>query len=179
MSRVGKQLIKLPEGVKIQLQGREVVVESQKGRLCLDIPAGINVDIKNDIVTVNRENEEKFVRSLHGTIRALIYNMVIGVSTGFKKELEIIGVGYKAQLKGKSLILNMGFSHPVEIPIPEGLKITVPRPTNVVVEGVDRQLVGQFAADVRRIFPPEPYKGKGIRYMGEEVRKKLGKALAK
>ena len=179
MSRIGKQPIILPSGVKIQLQGKTVAVEGSKGRLTLDLPLGINVDVSDNTVKIARENEEKLTRSLHGTVRALIYNMVVGVSEGFKKDLEIIGVGYKAQMKGKNLLLNMGFSHPVEMVVPQGLKVSVPRATAITIEGIDKQLVGEFAAKIRRIYPPEPYKGKGIRYAGEEVRKKLGKALAK
>lgn len=179
MSRVGKEPITLPKGVKVKLQGKACLVEGVKSKLQLDIPAGINLEITENSVLVKRENETKPVRSLHGTIWVLINNMVIGVTEGFKKELEIIGVGYKAQIKGKSLVLNIGFSHPVEMAVPEGLKVSTPSVTRVLIEGIDKQLVGEFAAKIRRIYPPEPYKGKGIRYVGEEVRKKVGKALAK
>ena len=179
MSRIGKQPIAIPSGVKVNLGADNILVESSKGKLNLQIPAAIKVEVENDQIIVKRESEEKSVRSLHGTIRALINNMVKGVSEGFKKELDIIGVGYKAQMKGKDLALSMGFSHPVEMKVPEGLKVSVPKPTHIEVEGIDKQALGEFVAKLRAIYPPEPYKGKGIRHTGEEVRKKLGKALAK
>jgi len=139
----------------------------------------MTIEVSADAVKVKRANDEKPTRSLHGTVRAHINNMVTGVTQGFKKELDIIGVGFKAQMKGKNLALNVGFTHPVEMPVPEGLKVSAPILTHIVVEGCDRYMVGQFTANVRAVLPPEPYKGKGIRYTGEEVRKKLGKALAK
>jgi len=179
MSRIGKQPIILPSGVKVQLQADTILVEGSKGKLTFKIPAAIKLEIADSKVIVKRESEEKPVRSLHGTVRAIINNMVKGVSQGYKKELDIIGVGYKAQMKGKDLVLSMGFSHPVEIKVPQGLKVAVPKPTRIEVEGIDKQLLGEFVAEIRDLYPPEPYKGKGIRYVGEEVRKKLGKALAK
>ena len=179
MSRIGKEPITLPKGVKVKLEGKTCVVEGAKSKLYLDIPVGINIEIAENSVVVKRENDTKPVRSLHGTMRVLINNMVVGVTEGFKKELEIIGVGYKAQMKGKNLVLNIGFSHPVEMVVPEGLKASTPSVTRILIEGIDKQQVGEFAAKIRRIYPPEPYKGKGIRYVGEEVRKKVGKALAK
>jgi len=179
MSRIGKQILELPKDVKVKLEGNLCLVEGKGGKLDLSIPAGIKVEVKDNTLTVTRGNDSKQLKSLHGTIRVLIGNMVKGVAEGFKKELEIIGVGYKAQIKGEKLTLNIGFSHPVEMNIPKGLKVSTPAVTRVVVEGIDKQKVGEFAATVRRIYPPEPYKGKGIRYKGEEVRRKLGKALAK
>ena len=179
MSRTGKQPITLPKGVKAAVSGNTVNIEGPKGKLNVTLPSGIKVEVQEDKVVVSRLNDEKQNKSMHGTARALINNMVVGVSEGFKKELEIVGVGYKAQMKGKDLALNVGFSHPVEFKIPEGLKVSVPKPNRIEIEGIDKQLLGQFAADVRGVNPPEPYKGKGIRYAGEEVRKKLGKALAK
>ena len=179
MSRIGKEPVTLPKNVKVRLEGNTCWVEDSKNKLQLSIPAGITLEISDESVLVKRDNDTKQLRSLHGTIRVLIANMVIGVSEGFKKELEIIGVGYKVQMKGKNLVLNIGFSHPVERAIPEGLKVSTPSATRVLIEGIDKQLVGEFAAKTRRIYPPEPYKGKGIRYLGEEVRKKLGEALAK
>ena len=178
MSRIGKQPIILPKEVEAKLSGRSVLIEGPKGKLSLDIPFRIKVEIKDDKISVARESEEKKIKSLHGTIRALISNMVKGVSEGFKIELEIIGVGYKAQAKGDNLILNIGFSHPVEIIVPKDLKASIAK-NRLVIEGVDKQKVGELAAEIRRLYPPEPYKGKGIRYAGEEVKKKLGKALAK
>jgi large subunit ribosomal protein L6 len=179
MSRVGKEPIVLPKGVKAKLENGICEVAGAKDKLTLAIPSGIKVEIGESEIVVKRDNDSKILKSLHGTMRVLINNMVKGVTGGFKKELEIIGVGYKAAMKGKALALNIGFSHPVEMPVPEGLKVSTPAATKIVVEGIDKQKVGEFAAKVRRLYPPEPYKGKGIRYAGEEVRKKLGKALAK
>ncbi|MDD5069303.1 MAG: 50S ribosomal protein L6 [Candidatus Omnitrophica bacterium] len=178
MSRVGKQPVNT-KGVKINLEGGSLSVSGTKGNLKLSIPSQVELKIENELITVNRRNDDKISRALHGTIRVLISNMVTGVTQGFKKDLEIIGVGYKAQMKGKDLLLNVGFSNPVEIAVPEGIKVSVPRPTALTIEGIDKHAVGQFAAKVRRVRPPEPYKGKGIRYVDEYVRKKLGKALAK
>lgn len=179
MSRIGKQPVILPKGVKAQMEDNFISVQGVKGTLELNIPEKIKIEVNSENVIVKRESEEKETRSLHGTIRALINNMIKGVQEGFKKELEIIGVGYKAQMTANTLILNLGFSRPVEINVPSGIKISTPKPNRMVIEGIDKQKVGQFAAQIRRIYPPEPYKGKGVRYVGEEVRKKLGKALAK
>jgi len=179
MSRIGKEPVKIPKGVKVQLTGNKLLVEGPKGKLNLEISPLMTIEVSADAVKVKRANDEKPTRSLHGTVRAHINNMVTGVTQGFKKELDIIGVGFKAQMKGKNLALNVGFTHPVEMPVPEGLKVSAPILTHIVVEGCDRYMVGQFTANVRAVLPPEPYKGKGIRYTGEEVRKKLGKALAK
>ncbi len=179
MSRTGKQPVTLPKGVKAVISGNTVNIEGPKGKLNITLPSGVKAEVQEDKVMVTRLNDEKQNKSMHGTARALINNMVVGVSEGFKKELEIIGVGYKAQMKGKDLALNIGFSHPVEFKVPEGLKVTVGKANRIEIEGIDKRLLGQFAADVRGVKPPEPYKGKGIRYVGEEVRKKLGKALAK
>jgi len=179
MSRIGKEPIELPKGVTVKLENSLCLVQGSKHKLELNLPEGIHLELSENQVLVKRDNDTKQLKSLHGTIRVLINNMVKGVSEGFKKELEIIGVGYKAQMKGKSLALNIGFSHPVEIPIPDDLKVSTPNQNRILVEGIDKQRVGEFTATIRRIYPPEPYKGKGIRYLGEEVRKKLGKALAK
>lgn len=179
MSRTGKQPITLPKEVKVKIEGNSLGVESPKGKLHLSWPVGISVEQKDNAITVKRLGDTKQLKSLHGTIRALINNMIEGVTKGYKKELEIIGVGYKAQTKGKNLVIALGFSHLVELPIPEGLKISLPTQTRIVIEGIDKQKVGEFAAVIRRHYPPEPYKGKGVRYAGEFVRKKLGKALAK
>lgn len=178
MSKIGKEPVNIKE-VKVKFEKGVIFCEGPKGKVQLTIPAGINIEIKADVLTVTRVDDVKFTKSLHGTIRALIYNMVEGVKNGYVRELDIVGVGYKAQMSGKSLSLSVGFAHPVDLPVPAQLKVTVPKPTHIVVEGPDKQLVGQFSAKIREVSPPEPYKGKGIRYTGEEVRKKLGKALAK
>lgn len=179
MSRVGKQPLALPKDVKVTIEGNLCLVEGKGEKLELAIPTGIKVEVKDSTLLVTRDNDTKRSKSLHGTMRVLIGNMVKGITEGFKKELEIIGVGYKAQMKENKLVLNVGFSHLVETDVPEGLKVSTPAATRIEISGIDKQKVGEFAAIIRRIYPPEPYKGKGIRYKGEEVRKKLGKALAK
>lgn len=179
MSRIGKEPVVLPKEVNVKIENNSIFVEKGNNKLDLSIPSSIKVEIAEGLVTVKREDDLKHTRCLHGTIRVLIQNMIKGVTEGFKKNLEIVGVGYRVQVKGKNLVLNVGFSHTVEVPIPEGLKVTAPAATKICIEGIDKQKVGEFAAVVRHVKPPEPYKGKGIRYAGEEVRKKLGKALAK
>ncbi|MBD3246794.1 MAG: 50S ribosomal protein L6 [Candidatus Omnitrophica bacterium] len=179
MSRVGKVPIPVPKEVKTQIQKATLTVEGKKGKLSLEIPPALTIESKEGQIAVTRRDDEKLSKSLHGTFRALIRNMIIGVSEGFKKELEIVGVGYKTQMKGNTLVMNIGFSHPVEVPVPKDLKVSTPKPTRILVEGTDKQRVGELAAQIRRNYPPEPYKGKGIRYAGEEIKKKLGKALAK
>lgn len=179
MSRIGKQPVVLPKGVKATVTGNALLIEGAKGKLNLTIPKEVSIEVSADKVIVKRSGDEKPMRSVHGTIRALINNMVYGVVNGYKKELDIVGTGYKAQSKGAMLLLNMGFSHPVEINVSKDLKVTTPNPNRVIIEGIDKQKVGEFAANLHKIYPPEPYKGKGIRYVGEEVKKKLGKALAK
>jgi large subunit ribosomal protein L6 len=176
MSRIGRAPVTIPAGVKISQDGQQVRVEGPKGKLALTLSPAITVKVDGQTLTVQRANDEQSVRALHGLHRALIANMVQGVTAGFSKELEIAGVGYRAALKGKQLELNVGFSHTVSVPIPDGLTVEVPKPTNVVVKGFDKHLVGQFAANIRRIAPPEPYKGKGIKYAGEIIRRKAGKA---
>jgi large subunit ribosomal protein L6 len=178
MSRIGRDPINLPDKVKAELKHNELFFEGPKGKTTFKVPPRINVKIEDKKIIVARESEEKKVRSLHGTIRALINNTVVGITDGFKKDLEIIGMGYKAQMKGNTLALQLGFSHPVEILVPDDLKVSVAGP-KVTIEGTDKQRVGQFSAQIRSLRPPEPYKGKGIRYSGEEVRKKLGKAMTK
>ena len=176
MSRIGRAPIAIPQGVTVKQADRQVFVEGTKGKLAFALPAEITVTIADSVLTVQRASDEKSVRALHGLSRALIANMVHGVASGFSKELEIVGVGFRAQLQGKQVSIQVGFSHPVVVPIPEGITIEVPKPTSVIVKGADKHLVGQFAADLRRIFPPEPYKGKGIKYVGEVIRRKAGKA---
>lgn len=179
MSRIGKQPVNIPKDIRIRIEDGRVWAESSKHKMDIFIPKGIRVEVKEDKLVISRDNDLKPLKSLHGTIRVLLNNMITGMLEGFKKELEIVGVGYKAQMKGNTLVLNIGFSHPVEMPVPKELKVSTPAPTKIIVEGIDKQIVGEFAARIRRIYPPEPYKGKGIRYLNEEVRKKLGKALAK
>lgn len=178
MSRIGKKPIRLSKNIKVSLQDGQVIVEGPKGKLEFKLPEGISVFIGEEEVIVNRASDSKRHKSLHGLTRSIINNMVIGVSEGFSKELEIIGVGYKAQVQGKTLTLQLGFSHPVNYPIPTDVTIETPKPTSVVVKGIDKFKVGQVAAEIRALCPPEPYKGKGIRYVGEYVRRKAGKAVA-
>ena len=180
MSRVGKQPIPLPDKVNVKVGAdRKVLVEGPKGKLSFLLPEGINVQQEEKEIKIGRASDHRTMRSLHGTAQRLISNMVHGVSLGFKRELEIQGVGFKAAVKGKNLDLSLGYSHPLLHPIPDGLKVTVNENTQIVVEGVDKQVVGQFAAEVRAFYPPEPYKGKGVRYVGEHVRRKEGKSVGK
>ncbi|HEC69080.1 MAG TPA: 50S ribosomal protein L6 [Candidatus Omnitrophica bacterium] len=179
MSKIGRKPIDLPSGVKVQVKGRQVIVEGSKGKLEYQLPQGIILKENEQKIFIERTSETKQARAFQGLVRALVFNMVKGVSEGFKKELEIVGVGYKVELKKESLFLDLGFSHPVEKVIPSDLKVSTPSSTRIVIEGIDKQRVAEFAAQVRRIKPPEPYKGKGIKYAGEQVRKKLGKAMAK
>jgi len=176
MSRVGKAPISLPSGVEAKVGDDVVEVKGAKGTLTQTIHRSIKVTVDDGTVTLTRMNDERMTRSLHGLSRALINNMVIGVSEGYKKELTAVGVGYRAALKGNKLELQVGFSHPVHIEAPEGITFEVPEPTKIIVSGIDKQKVGQVAADVRAVRPPEPYKGKGIRYVDEHVRRKAGKA---
>ena len=178
MSRVGRQVISIPDGVQISLSEDEIGVKGPKGELSGPLPKGIKASIDDGLLSFSRESETKEVRSLHGLTRALANNMVIGVTEGFAKGLEIEGVGYRAEVKGKNLVLTLGFSHLVEMPIPEGLSVKVENTTSVRVEGINKEVVGQYAADIRRLRPPEPYKGKGIRYTGEHIRRKVGKTGA-
>ncbi|NQT95166.1 MAG: 50S ribosomal protein L6 [Candidatus Omnitrophica bacterium] len=178
MSRIGKQPIGIPQGVKVDIGQNGINIEGPKGKLNLNIPDGIKAEIVDNNISVTRLSDEKEYLMKHGLIRALINNMVIGVSEGFSKELEIIGVGFKAELSGKKLVLNLGFSHPVEYAIPEGITIEAPKATQLIIKGFDKQLVGEVAAEIRANYKPEPYKGKGIRYVGEYVRKKAGKTVA-
>ncbi len=176
MSRIGNSPIPLPDGVSLSQQGDVVEVKGPKGTLSERLPSEIDLENADGTVTLKRPNDSKRIRALHGLSRALLNNMVTGVSTGFTKELEIIGVGYRAEAAGKKLKLLLGFSHPVEMDVPEGLKVAVEETTKIKIEGADKKLVGQFASDVRRLRPPEPYKGKGVRYSDEQVRRKVGKA---
>jgi large subunit ribosomal protein L6 len=178
MSRVGKQPISLVDGVSVEQKGGEIHVKGPKGKLSAKIPSVIKMRVADGQVSFERPDERKPTRALHGLARALVANMVHGVVTPFVKTLEIQGVGYRADVSGKTLNLLLGFSHPVAMPIPEGLQVAVDRNVMITVTGIDRQQVGQFAADLRSLRPPEPYKGKGIRYENEHVRRKVGKAGA-
>jgi len=178
MSRIGLKNISLPEKVSVKSDSNGLVtVEGPKGKLEWRMPAGITLDEADGTVTVKRASEHRSQRALHGTSRSLISNMIEGVNNGFVKELEIQGVGFRAAVKGQNLDLSLGKSHPILHPIPEGIKVTVDQNTNIKVEGINKQVVGQFAADVRRYYPPEPIKGKGVRYVGERVRRKAGKSV--
>lgn len=177
MSRVGKMPVEVPSGVEVKVTGTHVSVKGPKGQMEHTFPEVLGIALEDGSVNVTRHSDDKFVRSMHGTARAVISNMVVGVSEGFFKELEIQGVGYRAELQGKNLILNVGFSHPVEFVPPEGISFEVEgRNDQIKVLGYDKQAVGQLAAEIRNVRPPEPYKGKGIRYKGEYVRRKAGKA---
>jgi large subunit ribosomal protein L6 len=177
MSRIGKQPIPIPSGVEVTLDGNHVTVKGPKGTLEHDVPESIAIAREGDDLVVSRPDDERENRSLHGLTRSLVANMVAGVSDGFTKELEIVGVGYRAAAAGPSRIdLQLGFSHPVAFDAPDGVEFEVPSPTRITVKGYDKQLVGQVAADIRKIRKPEPYKGKGIRYVDERVLRKAGKS---
>jgi large subunit ribosomal protein L6 len=178
MSRIGKAPVPIPQGVTVDVKAGQVQVKGPKGTLSERIPDAIAATVEDGQVVLRRPDDRKQSRALHGLARALVANMVQGVTEEFARQLEIQGVGYRAEAKGKSLVLNVGYSHPVEISVPEGLKVSVDRNVVIKIEGASRQRVGQFAADVRSVRPPEPYKGKGIRYLGEQVRRKVGKAGA-
>jgi large subunit ribosomal protein L6 len=179
MSRVGLKPISLPEKVAVKVDGNTVQVEGPKGKLDFSVPAGISLKTEDGNVVVSRATEQREHRALHGTVRSIVNNMITGVSTGFSKDLEIHGVGLRAAVKGSDLDLSLGRSHPLLHPIPSGLTVTVNENTKIKVEGIDKQLVGQFAAEVRSFYPPEPYKGKGVRYSDEKVRRKEGKSVGK
>lgn len=179
MSRIGKIPVAVPKEVKIAISNNTVNLEGAKGKLSQSIPDGIKVEHKDGQLWVTRTNDIKLTRALHGTIRALLVNMAEGVSKGHKKELEIQGVGFRAALAGSKLTLNLGLSHPVDYDVPKEVKLTVNQQTGILIEGTDKAIVGEVAAEIRRIKPPEPYKGKGIRYSGEYVRRKQGKSVTK
>ena len=179
MSRIGRKPIPLPKGVTVTVEGPEVTVKGTKGTLTFRVLPNIAVAVEDNQVLVTRANDDKPVRAAHGMTRAILNNMVVGVHEGFVKQLEIIGVGYRAQMQGKNLVLALGVSHPVEVIPPEGIEFTSEAPTKISVKGIDRQKVGQMAAIIRGYRPPEPYKGKGIRYVGEYVIRKAGKSGSK
>lgn len=176
MSRVGNKPVDLPDGVNVEIDGNAVTVKGTKGELNRQFNERIGFDVDNGVVTVTRPDDTRESRALHGLSRALLANMVTGVSDGFRKELEIQGVGYRASLKGSGVELLVGFSHPVVVEAPDGITFEVPEQTKIIVSGIDKEQVGQVAANIRKVRPPEPYKGKGIRYSGEYVRRKAGKA---
>lgn len=176
MSRVGKQEIALPQGISVQIADKEVTVKGPKGQLRSPLMPGIKVVQEGEALKVERKDDTKQQRAYHGLCRSLLNNAVIGVNHGFKKELEIQGVGYRAAVKGKNAEFALGYSHPIVYPIPEGITITVEKNVNLTVEGIDKQKVGQVAAEIRDLRPPEVYKGKGVRYKNEYVRRKVGKA---
>jgi large subunit ribosomal protein L6 len=177
MSRVGRLPIELPKGVDVEIKGTHIKVKGPKGELSHTFPPVVDISLKDGQLTFERKSEEKFHRSMHGTTRAIVNNMVVGVSEGFEKFLEIHGVGYRAEMNGKNLVLSVGYSHPVEMTPPEGITFEVLERNNLIhVTGYDKQVVGQISAEIRKVRPPEPFKGKGIRYRGEYVRRKAGKA---
>ncbi|MFQ6020009.1 MAG: 50S ribosomal protein L6 [Dehalococcoidia bacterium] len=176
MSRIGKQPIPIPSGVEVRIEGQRVNIKGPQGELSREIPAAMRVQVSDGVVSVKRPSDRPHHRALHGLSRSLLANMVTGVSEGFTKVLELQGVGYRAQMQGPNLVLAVGYSHPVEVPPPPGIQFEVDGTSRVLVKGIDKELVGQVAAEVRAVRPPEPYKGKGIRYAGEYVRRKAGKA---
>ncbi len=175
MSRIGKALVKVPSGVDVKMSGRDVTVKGPKGSLSWTIHPFVEVDIDGSVVTTRPANADDAQWAMVGTTRALLNNMVQGVSSGFERKLNLVGVGYRAQGKGKVLNLALGFSHPIDFPVPEGIEIETPTPTEIVVRGIDKQQVGQVAAVIRGFRPPEPYKGKGVRYADEQVLRKEAK----
>ena len=178
MSRIGRMPVALPKDVKVSCDLSKVEVTGPKGHLTQNLPAGISVSVDDGKIVVRREDDARPSRALQGLIRSLVANMVTGVSRGFEKRLEIIGIGFRADLQGKDLKLTLGFSHPILYPIPKGIQVEVEKQTQVIVKGIDKQQVGTVAAKLRSIKLPEPYKGKGIRYLGERIRKKVGKTKA-
>jgi large subunit ribosomal protein L6 len=178
MSRLGKQPVQIPNGVKAAYQSGLLKIEGPKGKLSMPIPVGVDLVVEQAKITVNRRSDSAEHKAKHGLVRTLIANLVTGVTTGYERKLEIVGVGYRAAVKGKFLNLTLGFSHPVDFPIPEGLTVKVEANTGVVLQGADKALVGETAAKIRALRPPEPYQGKGIKYAGEVIRRKAGKAAA-
>ena len=176
MSRIGKQPIPVPAGVDVTIEGSTVTTKGPKGTLSQSFDPDMQITLEEGSIWVRRPSDDRRHRSLHGLTRTLVSNMVVGVSDGFRKDMEIVGVGYRAALKGSDLDLSLGLSHPMVVACPEGITFEVPAPTKISVIGIDKQRVGQIAAEIRSIRPPEPYKGKGIRYAGEHVRRKVGKA---
>ncbi len=179
MSRIGRKPISLPAGVEVKIEDNVITVKGPKGVLSQSIPEDISIELKENELLCTRPSDAKRHRAMHGLTRALVANMVTGVTTGFEKKLEMVGVGYRAQMQGSKLVLNIGYSHPIEIDPPQGVEFEVPAVTRITVKGIDKQLVGNTAADIRALRKPEPYKGKGVRYENEVVRRKAGKSGAK
>ncbi|HIT50510.1 MAG TPA: 50S ribosomal protein L6 [Candidatus Pelethenecus faecipullorum] len=180
MSRIGNKAITLPAGVSVEVaENNFVIVKGPKGELSFQFNSELEISTEGTECVVKRPNDTKLMKTMHGTTRALLHNMVVGVSEGFKKQLEINGVGYRAQLQGNTLVVSAGYSHTVELPVPAGLKVELPKNTTIIVSGIDKQLVGQFAAEIREVRKPEPYKGKGIKYDYEHIRRKEGKTAKK
>lgn len=178
MSRIGNKPVAVPKEVKIEMKDGEVFVEGPKGKLSRKLSDRITLEIKDGVLLVKRASDTKLDKSMHGLSRALIVNMIKGVTEGYTRELEIIGVGFKAAVSGNNLNMALGFSHPVNMAIPPGIKIETPKPTHLVIKGIDKELIGKVATEIRAVYPPEPYKGKGVRFVGEHVKKKVGKAQA-
>ena len=176
MSRIGRMPVTVPSGVDVSINGRQVHVKGPKGELSLEVPAPIDVRQADGTITVTRPSDEGEVRALHGLSRSLIANMVTGVTDGYRKTMEIVGVGYRVQARGRDLEFALGYSHPVPVSAPDGITFTVETPTRFVVEGIDKQQVGEVAANIRKLRKPDPYKGKGVKYQGEQIRRKVGKA---
>ena len=178
MSRIGNKAVEIPDKVKVNIDNEGAVsVEGPKGKLSWRLPRDIKGSVRDNRVSLMREAETRSVKALHGLSRSLVHNMVQGVSEGFSKQLEIEGVGFKAAVQGSTLNLSLGFSHPILFPIPKEIKITIAEGTKLTIQGIDKKLVGQVTADIRRFYPPEPYKGKGVRYVGEQIRRKVGKTV--
>jgi large subunit ribosomal protein L6 len=176
MSRIGRTPVAIPSGVDVTIKGREVTVTGPRGTLSMEVAAPIEVAQADGVITVTRPSDEGEIRALHGLSRSLIANMVTGVTDGYRKTLEIVGVGYRVQARGQALEFSLGYSHPVPVTPPEGITLRVESPTRFVVEGIDKQQVGEVAANIRKLRKPDPYKGKGVRYQGEQIRRKVGKA---
>lgn len=179
MSRIGRKPVTVPAGVEITLDGRRITVKGPRGTLSRELPEGITVAQQDGEINVTRPSDEPQHRALHGLTRTLVSNMVEGVTKGFQRQLDIVGVGYRAETKPYGLFLALGYSHPIEYKAPEGIKLTATTPTQIIIDGANKEMVGQVAAEIRRLRPPEPYKGKGIKYAGEVVRRKAGKAGGK
>ncbi len=179
MSRIGKKPIDVPAGVTVTLDGRNVTVKGPRGTLSRSLPPIVTAKLEGSVVNVTRPDDETASKAMHGLTRTLIANMVDGVTKGFQKNLDIVGVGYKAEVKPYGLLMSLGYSHQIEVKAPEGIKLNAPTPTSIVVDGANKEVVGQVAAEIRSLRPPEPYKGKGVKYQGEVVRRKAGKAGGK
>jgi large subunit ribosomal protein L6 len=175
MSRIGKKPIPIPQGVKVQVEGSTVRAEGPKGKLMQPVPAGLQAKVDNGSLVIDRQGDDRRVRALHGLTRSLVANMVAGVKDGFERKLEIVGIGYRAQMQGKAIQLALGYSHPVVFPLPDGISAEIDKQVGITLRGADKALLGQTAAKLRALRKPDPYKGKGIRYSGEVVRKKVGK----